>query len=1024
MINCRMLWLSVMFLAVVSVIFPHVTASTTTTCYNEKHSLIEHSMICNVSGTELKQFITKITNVNTKVYDYKISVLQNVEQQGVEFKRVCEQLKDKNNTLFDSCRWVAKPVVKIVPTFIEIPSRYAGGGNYNTINNVAFSGTKTFKISWKTEIEQTTHGWGNVGHWSINPDAWWDATYNLRQLYEFNHSQTTQLTNGVAIINIDTATLITAGKMQNDCDDIVFIDNSTTTEMPYYFENRSSTNTGCNTANTTIFLGNVTLPNDFSGFAAYLYYSNGGATDNSYASYGLIWNKSNYFYGCHMNNPSNCIDITGIYNVSTVTGTAMNVTGLAGDALNFTDGSYMTVDGMPELSKNDLTVELWIKNATFGSASKYQTFIGRRNLANDAHQWSIRDYQNNIIFWVASGFDADGRVSFPEANLSLDEWNYIVGTYNNATANITIYLNGAAMNSSTCTTGGGASCMYVVGGYLDIGHMVGSDIASVEIDEVRVSQTTRSENWIKSQYELMKNNMTFIKTEATGDTPFNYTTFQSYVSPVTVTTTNEFSLNITFNNTLINRTSAIFYYNGTVYGNTNEENASNNNTYYHINIQAPNGVSDMTIPFWWNFTLYYMPYDGSGIGNPANYTTTTERGGNQTIKALSMYLCDTSNATYGMAINFSTAKEQDPTTNLTFKTFDATFSIQIGGSNVSANKSVSIHPPNETTTIGNDSVGICIPTNTLYTTTGQIEYLEQGYNETYSLRNYYLINNTLNATKTQNITLYSLESSNSSGITVSVVDEINNPYPSVYIQADRYYPADNEYRTVAIGKTDANGQDRIYLLAYDGTYRFKILTNKGSLIYTSTDMRITQASVTFRISTESIIEVLEKFKAVDVYLYFNTSSNITTLTYNDPNGNVIEGCLAISRKGFNESVVFRRCSNSASATITSPALHLYGDGSYVATAMFRINPFSLQQVIYITIGGHPLFEMIGKDGLWLGFMLTATMFMIGLASPIMSVVLGLAGVVTAVMLGLVYVTYGALAGLLVIGGIMIFKFRR
>jgi len=79
------------------------------------------------------------------------------------------------------------------------------------------------------------------------------------------------LTNEDVLITIDTATLITASKLQNDCDDLRFTDSDESTTLSYWVEG------GCNTSTTQVW---VRIPSlTAGGKTIYMYYGNASATN-------------------------------------------------------------------------------------------------------------------------------------------------------------------------------------------------------------------------------------------------------------------------------------------------------------------------------------------------------------------------------------------------------------------------------------------------------------------------------------------------------------------------------------------------------------------------------------------------------------------------------------------------------------------------------------------------------------------------------------------------------------------------
>ena len=85
-------------------------------------------------------------------------------------------------------------------------------------------------------------------------------------------------------IEIDTATLISAGKLQNDCDDLRFVDNDGTSYLPYWVAG------GCNSTSTSIGIVIPNLPKD--GKTIYMYYGNDTAINFEDTSHSTTLNKN------------------------------------------------------------------------------------------------------------------------------------------------------------------------------------------------------------------------------------------------------------------------------------------------------------------------------------------------------------------------------------------------------------------------------------------------------------------------------------------------------------------------------------------------------------------------------------------------------------------------------------------------------------------------------------------------------------------------------------------------------------
>jgi hypothetical protein len=84
----------------------------------------------------------------------------------------------------------------------------------------------------------------------------------------------TNLTNYQVLVTLDTASLISAGKMRSDCGDIRFTDSDAQTLLSYWIES------GCNSATTKIWVKVPTIPAS-STKTIYVYYGNPSATNQS-----------------------------------------------------------------------------------------------------------------------------------------------------------------------------------------------------------------------------------------------------------------------------------------------------------------------------------------------------------------------------------------------------------------------------------------------------------------------------------------------------------------------------------------------------------------------------------------------------------------------------------------------------------------------------------------------------------------------------------------------------------------------
>ncbi|HQI92890.1 MAG TPA: DUF2341 domain-containing protein, partial [Candidatus Dojkabacteria bacterium] len=114
---------------------------------------------------------------------------------------------------------------------------------------------------------------GTVAYYLTTQDSpetlgWMNSSWLYRRSVSVPNSGSALINEDVLIV-VDTAALVTAGKLQSDCDDLRFTDSDETTGIPYWVEG------GCNTTTTQIWARIPSLPS--GGKTIYMYYGNAEA---------------------------------------------------------------------------------------------------------------------------------------------------------------------------------------------------------------------------------------------------------------------------------------------------------------------------------------------------------------------------------------------------------------------------------------------------------------------------------------------------------------------------------------------------------------------------------------------------------------------------------------------------------------------------------------------------------------------------------------------------------------------------
>lgn len=98
--------------------------------------------------------------------------------------------------------------------------------------------------------------------------GWYNSNWMYRKAINIQNLEA-EKTDADFLYSLDTATLISSGKIKSDCADLRFIDSNDTTVLSYWIES------GCNTSNTQIWVRIPSIPTGTKSI--YMYYGNPSA---------------------------------------------------------------------------------------------------------------------------------------------------------------------------------------------------------------------------------------------------------------------------------------------------------------------------------------------------------------------------------------------------------------------------------------------------------------------------------------------------------------------------------------------------------------------------------------------------------------------------------------------------------------------------------------------------------------------------------------------------------------------------
>ncbi len=320
------------------------------------------------------------------------------------------------------------------------------------------------------------------------------------------------------------------------------------------------------------------------------------------------------------------------------------------------------------------------------------------------------------------------------------------------------------------------------------------------------------QNYTSFLYQLGNNNITIYANDSFGNLNSTFTSWgyriieinQTYNNQTLEGATEDFSAIIRLGDgeSII---AVAFVYNGSATAGVNA--ALGNNTEIKLeNFVIPQVSTKTNITFNWSVIL-------TG-GEIINLTSQNQTVGNLAVDNCSAFTNQILN------ITMVDEEEQTPLLNTTLEVAINLLSVDRSQTVVSLSGSFGEENP----------IGICLSENvtneTMYSLDAILKYTAEGY----AIEYYNLVNFSLdNETKTQSITLYNLNASDSTDFQLTFNGEDFLPVEGALVFVERQYIAENIFKTVELPKTDSNGQTILHLVRNDIIYNIRIVKEGEAL---------------------------------------------------------------------------------------------------------------------------------------------------------------------------------------------------
>ncbi len=267
--------------------------------------------------------------------------------------------------------------------------------------------------------------------------------------------------------------------------------------------------------------------------------------------------------------------------------------------------------------------------------------------------------------------------------------------------------------------------------------------------------------------------------------------------------TESFILNLTFNSSLYSLSSAAFNYNNTIGAST--VSGTGDNRIITSSKVIPGIATSTNKSFFWNVSFVDVS------SSTSFFETTTLI--NQSVLNIGI---DTCGVFTNRILNF-TVRDEELQTFITDATIETAVSIfnqnrEVLVANVSGNFT------NPTT--------ICLSINLTNTTTYSLDAVARYESPLHANEYHNIINASLTINSTQqNIILFDLNLTDSTDFQLTFTGSDFLPVENALVFVDRQYITENQFKTVELPITDANGQTILHLVRNDVIYNIRVLKN-------------------------------------------------------------------------------------------------------------------------------------------------------------------------------------------------------
>ncbi len=358
--------------------------------------------------------------------------------------------------------------------------------------------------------------------------AWFDNNWSYREGIIVTNSTGATVSNIQKSFALNTSTLISAGKLQSNCQDLRFT-NEGGKNLSYYIDS------GCNTTSTKVWVMIDSLQAGTNNI--YMYYGNpsakAGSTTQGFDNVvGLLG-----YWTLNDGSGTSAIDSTAYADNGSWSGTTSWGTGVySSDATFNGTNAYLSMGNVSTLAfdkTNTFSLTAWIKTSSSAQQIIYSKALTTNNV------WP------GIFFLVTTSGTVNLNLTntYSSNELSVNttgtvnngSWHYVVATYNgnSSPSGISIYIDGVAQSTTTQFNTLSGSVLTTgpvqISGY---NSWTGDSLFNGQIDDVHVYNNVRTPQQVALDYkntyaiQTAGDNITYsLQSEEVGTAPVSYWKF-------------------------------------------------------------------------------------------------------------------------------------------------------------------------------------------------------------------------------------------------------------------------------------------------------------------------------------------------------------------------------------------------------------------------------------------------------------------------------------------------------------------